>query len=121
VLVKSVLFYIAINLDAFIFCFVGEYLSTKVSIQYALQNLSDAVVRWTLFFVLLQSRLIGDAAYNSLWYDSNLNQHRNVLLMIMRSQKHLQLTAGKFVDLSLQQFANVSIYLDNKFFMIMRI
>ncbi|EFN71823.1 Putative odorant receptor 13a [Camponotus floridanus] len=81
VLVKSVLFYIAINLDAFIFCFVGEYLSTK-------------------------SRLIGDAAYNSLWYDSNLNQHRNVLLMIMRSQKHLQLTAGKFVDLSLQQFAN---------------
>ncbi|XP_025262839.1 odorant receptor 22c-like isoform X2 [Camponotus floridanus] len=82
VLVKSVLFYIAINLDAFIFCFVGEYLSTK-------------------------SRLIGDAAYNSLWYDSNLNQHRNVLLMIMRSQKHLQLTAGKFVDLSLQQFANV--------------
>ncbi|XP_072750745.1 uncharacterized protein [Anoplolepis gracilipes] len=82
VLVKSVLFYISIALDAFIFCFVGEYLSTK-------------------------SRMIGDAAYESLWYESNSNQNRDVLLMIVRSQKQLTLTAGKFVDLSLQQFANV--------------
>ncbi|GAB1863041.1 Putative odorant receptor 22c [Camponotus japonicus] len=82
VLAKSVFFYVAICLDAFIFCFVGEYLSTK-------------------------SRMIGDAAYESLWYESNSNQNRDVLLMIIRSQKHLTLTVGKFADLSLQQFANV--------------
>ncbi|XP_011251206.2 odorant receptor 13a-like [Camponotus floridanus] len=82
VLVKSVLFYVAICLGAFIFCFVGEYLSTK-------------------------SRMIGDAAYKSLWYESNSNQHRDVLIMILRSQKQLTLTVGKFVDLSLQQFTDI--------------
>jgi len=30
-LVKSLLFYVVINLEAFIFCFAGEYLSVKVS------------------------------------------------------------------------------------------
>ena len=32
-LVKTSFFYIAITLEAFIFCFAGEYLSNKVSIQ----------------------------------------------------------------------------------------
>lgn len=32
-LIKSVFFYIVINMEAFIFCFVGEHLSTKVSIS----------------------------------------------------------------------------------------
>ncbi|KAM0736503.1 Odorant receptor 4 [Formica fusca] len=82
ILIKSVLFYVVICLDAFIFCFIGEYLSTK-------------------------SRMIGDAAYESLWYELNRNQHQDVLLMITRSQKYLTLTVGKFVDLSLQQFANI--------------
>ncbi|GAB1863047.1 Odorant receptor [Camponotus japonicus] len=82
VLVKAILFYIIICSDAFILCFVGECLSTK-------------------------SRMIGNAAYESLWYEFNPNQNRNVFLMIARSQKHLKLTAGKFVDLSLQQFANI--------------
>ncbi|GAB1863046.1 Odorant receptor [Camponotus japonicus] len=82
VLLKSLVFYIMVCLDAFVFCFTGEYLSTK-------------------------SRMIGNAAYESLWYESNPSLNRNVLLMIVRSQKHLQLTAGKFVDLSLQQFTNI--------------
>jgi len=30
-LIKSVLFYILMNVEAFIFCFVGEHLTTKVS------------------------------------------------------------------------------------------
>lgn len=29
-LVRSLLFYVVINLEAFIFCFAGEYLSIKV-------------------------------------------------------------------------------------------
>jgi len=33
-LVKSVFFYILVNVEAFIFCFLGEYLSTKVSMKY---------------------------------------------------------------------------------------
>ncbi|CAL1674365.1 unnamed protein product [Lasius platythorax] len=82
VLVKSVLFYVLINLEAFILCFVGEHLNTK-------------------------SKMIGDAAYESLWYELNPNQNRDILLMILRSQKHLTLTVGKVVDLSLKQFASI--------------
>lgn len=65
-----------------------------------------------IYYVMLQSRMIGDAAYESLWYESNPNQNQDVLLMIIRSQKHLTLTVGKFVDLSLQQFTNVRILPD---------
>ncbi|KAL0134017.1 hypothetical protein PUN28_001131 [Cardiocondyla obscurior] len=69
-------------MEAFIFCFVGEYLSSK-------------------------SQKIGDAAYESLWYQLNPNQNRDILIMIIRSQKHLTLTVGKVMDLSLKQFASI--------------
>lgn len=32
ILMKTLLFYIVMNLEAFIFCFAGEYLSAKVSV-----------------------------------------------------------------------------------------
>jgi len=51
--------------------------------------------------------MIGDAAYESLWYELNSIQNRDVLIMIIRSQKHLTLTVGKIMDLSLKQFASV--------------
>ncbi|XP_020289113.1 odorant receptor 22c-like [Pseudomyrmex gracilis] len=82
VLVKSLFFYIAINTEAFIFCFVGEHLSKK-------------------------SKMIGDAAYESLWYDLTPTQNRDLLFIIVRSQKHLTLTIGKVMDLSLQQFTSI--------------
>ncbi|XP_039309964.1 uncharacterized protein LOC105193486 [Solenopsis invicta] len=81
-LIKSVFFYIVISMEAFIFCFLGEYLSTK-------------------------SQKIGDAVYESLWYELDPNQNRDILIMIIRSQKHLTLTVGKVMDLSLKQFASV--------------
>ncbi|XP_025262850.1 odorant receptor 13a-like [Camponotus floridanus] len=81
-LVRSLLFYVVINLEAFIFCFAGEYLSIK-------------------------SKMIGDAAYESLWYNLSPNENRILLFLIMRSQKQLTITVGKFMNLSLQQFANI--------------
>ncbi|KAF3054630.1 Odorant receptor 082 [Nylanderia fulva] len=81
-LVRSLLFYVVINLEAFIFCFAGEYLSIK-------------------------SKMIGDAAYESLWYDLAPNESRILLFLIMRSQKQLTITVGRFTNLSLQQFANI--------------
>jgi len=56
-----------------------------------------------------QSRMIGDAVYESLWYDLTPMQNRGLLLMIIRSQKHLTLTVGKVMDLSLMQFSSVRI------------
>ncbi|XP_011065038.1 PREDICTED: odorant receptor 67c-like [Acromyrmex echinatior] len=80
-LVKTLFFYIAITLEAFIFCFAGEYLSNK-------------------------SKTIGDAVYGSVWYNLKPQDSRILLFMIMRSQRRLTITAGKFMDLSLEGFAN---------------
>ncbi|EFN71824.1 Putative odorant receptor 13a [Camponotus floridanus] len=72
--------------------------------------ISNTLVICCLGFLIVISGMIGDAAYESLWYQSNPSQNRDILLMIIRSQKHLTLTVGKFVDLSLQQFANIFQY-----------
>ncbi|KAF3054422.1 Odorant receptor 070 [Nylanderia fulva] len=79
---KVRVFYFVMSLEAFVYCFVGEHLSTK-------------------------SEMIGDAVYESNWYELNSNQNRDILLMIVRSQKHLTLTIGKVADLSLKQFADI--------------
>ncbi|XP_011859582.1 PREDICTED: odorant receptor 82a-like [Vollenhovia emeryi] len=81
-LVKTLFFYIAITLEAFIFCFAGEYLSNK-------------------------SKTIGDAVYESVWYTLKPQDCRVLLFVIMRSQRRLTITAGKFMDLSLEGFTNV--------------
>ncbi|XP_011148033.1 odorant receptor 4-like [Harpegnathos saltator] len=80
-LIKTSFFYIAMTMESFIFCFAGEYLSNK-------------------------SKTVGDAAYESLWYILKPRDGRILLLMIMRSQRRLTITAGKFMDLSLQGFTN---------------
>ncbi|XP_014481494.1 PREDICTED: uncharacterized protein LOC106747952 [Dinoponera quadriceps] len=72
----------AIMIEIFIFCFSGEYLGLK-------------------------SKLIADAVYSSLWYNMSPNQNKNLLLVIMRSQKQLSITAGGIMNLSLEAFTSV--------------
>ncbi|XP_011705915.1 PREDICTED: odorant receptor 67c-like, partial [Wasmannia auropunctata] len=76
---KNILFYIVVNMEAFVFCFAGEYLSAK-------------------------SKSIGDAAYASLWYESDSSDSQIILLLIMRSQNQLTITIGKIMNLSLERF-----------------
>ncbi|XP_011694590.1 PREDICTED: odorant receptor 4-like [Wasmannia auropunctata] len=82
VIIKSFLFYTITNLEAFIFCYAGEYLSSK-------------------------SEEIGVAAYNCKWYDLKSTESRRLLFIILRSQKRLTLTAGRMMDLSLQAFTSI--------------
>ncbi|XP_032669889.1 odorant receptor 4-like [Odontomachus brunneus] len=82
ILVKSVLFYITMNFEVFIYCFAGEYLSAK-------------------------SKKIGNAAYDSLWYNTSIKNSRTILFVILRAQKRLTITSGKIVDLSLERFTSV--------------
>ncbi|GAB1863051.1 Odorant receptor [Camponotus japonicus] len=82
ILVKSVVFYITINIEAFIYCLSGEYLSAK-------------------------STMIGNAAYDSLWYNFSSKKSRIILFVIIRSQKRLTITSGKIMDLSLERFTSV--------------
>ncbi|EZA57532.1 ObirOr5-V3 [Ooceraea biroi] len=81
-IIRSVLFYIITNLEAFIFCFAGEYLNNK-------------------------SKAIGVAAYNSAWYNLKPEDGRILSFIILRSQKQLTLTVGKMMDLSLEYFASI--------------
>ncbi|XP_020289085.1 putative odorant receptor 92a [Pseudomyrmex gracilis] len=82
ILVKSVLFYITMNLEAFIYCFAGEYLTAK-------------------------SKMIGHAAYDSVWYNCPITESRIILFIILRSQKTLTITSGRIMDLSLERFTSV--------------
>ncbi|XP_012063186.1 PREDICTED: odorant receptor 13a-like [Atta cephalotes] len=81
-LVKSVFFYFVMSLEAFVYCFVGQHLSTK-------------------------SEMIGDSVYESFWYELSPSQNRDIYIMIIRSQQNLTLTIGKVMELSLRQFANI--------------
>ncbi|KYM83374.1 Putative odorant receptor 13a [Atta colombica] len=76
---KSLIFYVAITLEAFVFCYAGEYLSAK-------------------------SKSISDAAYECLWYDLTPSECRILMFLMLRSQKRLTITAGKITDLSLEGF-----------------
>ncbi|XP_011251209.1 odorant receptor 4-like isoform X1 [Camponotus floridanus] len=82
VLLKAILAYVAIMIEAFIICFAGEYLSVK-------------------------SKCISDAAYKSLWYDLPPREGKAISFMILRSQKRLVITAGKITNLSLETFAKI--------------
>ncbi|XP_032669860.1 odorant receptor 13a-like [Odontomachus brunneus] len=79
---KSLLFYTVTTLEAFVFCFAGEYLKNK-------------------------SKEVGIAAYDSAWYKLKPEISRILILVILRAQKQLTLTAGKMMDLSLESFANI--------------
>ncbi|XP_071569008.1 odorant receptor 4-like [Temnothorax nylanderi] len=81
-IIKTLVFFFLMNSEAFIFCFAGEYLSAK-------------------------SKSIGDAAYDSLWYESDSKDSRIILFLIMRSQNQLTITIGKIMNLSLDRFGSI--------------
>ncbi|OAD59748.1 Putative odorant receptor 85b [Eufriesea mexicana] len=81
-IMKCLPYYIAINCEAFILCYTGEYLTSK-------------------------SETITKSVYNILWYNLGPQDARVIILILLRSQKLLTLTAGKFVSLSLEVFTNM--------------
>ncbi|XP_067206893.1 odorant receptor 4-like [Linepithema humile] len=81
-LAKVSLAYTTIMLEIFLFCFAGEYISIK-------------------------SKLITEAAYDMSWYDMSSKQGKSIMLIIMKSQMRLTITAGRFMNLSLETFTNI--------------
>ncbi|XP_025262857.1 odorant receptor 4-like [Camponotus floridanus] len=81
-ILKAISYYSVTNIEAFIFCYAGEYLINK-------------------------SKAIGLAAYNIAWYELEPEYNRLLLFVIIRAQKQLTLTVGKMTDLSLQCFASI--------------
>ncbi|XP_025262841.1 odorant receptor 4-like isoform X2 [Camponotus floridanus] len=81
-IVRMIPYYSITNLEAFIFCYAGEYLINK-------------------------SKTIGLVAYNIAWYELEPKYSRSLLFIMLRAQKHLTLTVGKMKNLSLQCFASI--------------
>ncbi|XP_025262852.1 odorant receptor 13a-like [Camponotus floridanus] len=81
-IMRAISYYSVTNVEAFIFCYAGEYLINK-------------------------SKAIGLAAYNLAWYELEPEYNRILLFIILRAQKQLTLTVGKMTDLSLQCFAKI--------------
>ncbi|XP_076640942.1 odorant receptor 13a-like isoform X2 [Halictus rubicundus] len=81
-LVKFAFCYVAICIEIFICCFAGEYLNGK----------NDMIV---------------ETAYKMSWYDLQPSTSRQVMLLLLRSQKGFQLTFGKFSALSLDTFTSI--------------
>ncbi|KYN18449.1 Putative odorant receptor 92a [Trachymyrmex cornetzi] len=90
-IVRSLLFYTVTNLEAFIFCYAGEYIKNK-------------------------SKAIGNAAYNSAWYEMKPKNSRNLIFVILRAQKQLTLTVGKIMDLSLESFT-ITLFCHYRYFL----
>ncbi|XP_076375658.1 odorant receptor 4-like [Megalopta genalis] len=78
-LVRFSYYYVAICIEIFTYCFAGEYLHVK----------NDMIV---------------DAAYRMTWYSMQPSMSRQVLFLLLRSQKGMQLTVGKFSKLRLETF-----------------
>ncbi|XP_078047596.1 odorant receptor 4-like [Augochlora pura] len=78
-LIRCTYYYIAICIEIFTYCFAGEYLNVK----------NDMIV---------------NAAYEMTWYSMQPSMSRQVLFLLLRSQKGMPLTAGKFSRLRLETF-----------------
>ncbi|XP_070150951.1 odorant receptor 4-like [Polyergus mexicanus] len=82
IIMRTILFYVVSIMESFIYCFTGDYLTNKTN-------------------------SIGDAAYNSYWYEAKYRESRFIVFLIMRSQKQLTITIGKIMDLSMERFSSI--------------
>lgn len=61
--------------------------------------------------ISMQSEQISVAAYNTDWFGAEDSIKKNLILMMVRAQRPIKITAGKFVFLSLATLMNVSAYI----------
>jgi len=71
------------------------------------QNKKKITVRVLSSLFCFQSKSIGDAVYEAVWYNMPPSDSRILLFMIVRCQKRLTITAGRVIDLTFEGFTNV--------------
>nr|QZH55114.1 odorant receptor 18 [Achelura yunnanensis] len=57
--------------------------------------------------IMRSSELISEALYNSQWYSGNIRIKKELILMMMRSQKPCRLTAFGFADVDLETYKKI--------------
>jgi len=80
--IKHLLFIAVLLLQLFLYCFAGQTLE-------------------------LQSQGLASAMYDLPWYNFDLNVMKNLPIIILRSTKPHQLTAGKFLAINFVSFKEI--------------
>ncbi|GLV41186.1 Odorant receptor 49b [Carabus blaptoides fortunei] len=65
--------------------------------------------------ISMQSEQISAAAYNTDWFGAEDSVKKNLILMMVRAQRPIKISAGKFVFLSLATFMNIHNIPDRQF------
>ncbi|XP_048504948.1 uncharacterized protein LOC105685947 [Athalia rosae] len=80
----------------------------KYSTQIIIGLVQLFICNWPSDTLSLESEAIARAVYSLPWYQWSNGMKRSVNITIMRAQKPVRLTAGKFIYLSLETFASMT-------------
>ncbi|XP_060533954.1 odorant receptor 67c-like isoform X2 [Cylas formicarius] len=86
----------SLNVAAVSVQFISDKFAISPLFYFAYLFIQTFVLGWSANEVKVQSEALGDALYESLWYEQNDRVKRMILYMIVRSQKPLALTIGPF-------------------------
>ncbi|XP_015602816.1 odorant receptor 13a isoform X1 [Cephus cinctus] len=126
--VFSPMMFLQVFASSMIICLVGLQVSTTFTNQYKLVKyfsyLLMALFQLLLFCwpgdqLLLQSGKVCQSAYFTKWYQFGKERRGEIQLMLLRSQKLIGITAGKFYLMSLENF-NVILSTSMSYFMVLR-
>ncbi|XP_076284933.1 uncharacterized protein LOC143211294 [Lasioglossum baleicum] len=82
------------------------------------QLISNTICSCCLGYLVVVNDMIVEASYEISWYNMQPSMSRQVILLLLRSQKGLRLTFGKFSALSLETFTWVSfLHFHNYFYL----
>ncbi|XP_015179304.1 PREDICTED: uncharacterized protein LOC107067895 [Polistes dominula] len=87
------------------FCVIGDQLTEKVFKDF------NKIKLLKLILFLFQSQNVLDAYYECNWQDMSCSTKKSLLICMIRAQKYLYLTGGKFYIFSLIGFTDVSLIL----------
>ncbi len=105
--------YVLINISSlFINCFFAEKLRTEVALFFKALNFQINIVgmknrmrHWNRKF--FQSSEVFHKVYEIEWYRLRPPQSKSLIIIMCNSRKPFQLTAGKFIVLSMEYFGKV--------------
>ncbi|KAF9824212.1 hypothetical protein SFRURICE_019892 [Spodoptera frugiperda] len=89
--------------SSLIICAAGFNLMVKCLIFVSNFSFIDTLMSTILF----QSMGVGDAVYNSRWYETGAAERKYLLIVLLRSQKPCRLTAYGFTDINLRAYTRI--------------
>ncbi|XP_043600407.1 uncharacterized protein LOC122575470 isoform X3 [Bombus pyrosoma] len=90
-----------------------EDIENLTNIMFLIQLITSTYNISLIGFKIVESEAIGHAGYSMPWYRYPGNLQNPVNMLMVRGQKPVRLTAGKFIELSLETFASVTFFAPN--------